>query len=446
MSFIVAIDGPAGTGKGTITKLIAEKLGFTNIDTGATYRCIALAMLREKVSLTEEEKIKEILEKSKIEMKNEEGKQKVYLNGEDVTKEIRSPEVSGFVSQVSSLKIVRFKLVDLQRKLAEGKDVVMEGRDIGTYVFPNADVKIYLDATAEERAKRRLLQNQEKGISQTYEEVLANIKMRDENDKKKEMGALKVAEGATVIDSTNLTIPEVEERVLDLIKKARKEENNSKAKPKVKEKTKEKEKLWKNSLGQRIQRSIITGILKALYIIIYRTKAKRQDNVPKEGPFILCGNHVSFIKVPVMYLFAPRRVHFLAKSELFQNPILNWLGYVFEAIPVKRGKRDVDSMKKCLRTLKEGEPLGIFPEGTRNGLQKKVKVKNGAAYLAIKAGVPIVPVGIHVTPRPFPKIIVNFGKPLSYENEKADLPEKELLEKATKDVMDNIIKLTNEAV
>ena len=138
--FIVAIDGPAGTGKGTITKIVAEKLGLVTIDTGATYRCITLAMIKQNVKLEEEEKIKEILEKSKIEFKNINGEQHTFLNDEDVSKEIRSNEVNSMVSQVSALKLVRYKMVDLQRKLAEGKDVIMEGRDIGTYVFPNADV------------------------------------------------------------------------------------------------------------------------------------------------------------------------------------------------------------------------------------------------------------------------------------------------------------------
>lgn len=451
MAFIVAIDGPAGTGKGTITKLVAEELGLVNIDTGATYRCIALACLRQKVGLEQEERIKEILETSQIEIKYDKGKQIFFLNGEDVSKEIRSPEVSSFVSPLSSLKVVRVKLVDLQRKLAEGKDVIMEGRDIGTYVFPNANVKIYLDAAPEERAKRRMKQNEEKGIYQSYEEILENINKRDENDKNKEMGALKKAEDAILIDTTHLTIEEVKQKVLSIIqdkkKQVQQESKKQEKEPHKKDKNKKDTKrVWKNSLGTRIQRGIVTAILKTLYILIYRVKAKGKENVPKEGPFILCGNHVSFIKVPVMYFFTPRHVHFIGKIELFKNPILNWLGHVFEVIPVKRGKQDVDSMKKCLQTLKIGEPLAIFPEGTRNGIQKKVKAKNGAAYMAIKTGVPIVPVGIHVSPRPFPKITLNFGKPLSYEKERENLPEKDLLEQATKEVMDNIIKLTNEAV
>lgn len=223
--FIVAIDGPAGTGKGTITKIVAEKLGLVTIDTGATYRCITLAMIKKNVKLEEEEKIKEILEKSKIEFKSINGEQHTFLNDEDVSKEIRSNEVNSMVSQVSALKFVRYKMVDLQRKLAEGKDVIMEGRDIGTYVFPNADVKIYLDAEPEERARRRQKQNEEAGIQSTYEEVLAGIIARDENDKNKEMGALKVAKDAIVVDGTHGTIEENVQKVIDIINK-KKQKNN----------------------------------------------------------------------------------------------------------------------------------------------------------------------------------------------------------------------------
>ena len=206
MSFIVAIDGPAGTGKGTVTERIAKKQNLVNIDTGATYRCVTLAMQRKGIGLDELEKIQTLLGEIKIQMENQNGNQVFFLDGEDVSSEIRSKEVTQMVSQVSSIKEVRLKMVDLQRQLAEGKDVIMEGRDIGTYVFPKADVKIYLDADEEERARRRVKQNQEKGIEMSFEEVLENIRKRDENDKKKEMGALKVASDATVIDTTNLTI------------------------------------------------------------------------------------------------------------------------------------------------------------------------------------------------------------------------------------------------
>jgi len=225
MGFIVGIDGPAGSGKGTITKKIANKTGLINIDTGITYRAVALYALRNnfiKNGIIDENKIINSLKSINIEIQNTENGDIVYLNGEDVTKKIREKEVSQFVSPVSSIKEVRYEMVKLQRKLAEGKDVIVEGRDICTCVFPNADIKIYLDATEEERAKRRYKEMQEKNIDMSYEEVLENIRKRDYNDKIKEVGALKITPESIIIDSTNLSIDEVVEKVINIINEKRK--------------------------------------------------------------------------------------------------------------------------------------------------------------------------------------------------------------------------------
>ncbi|MCI8999592.1 MAG: (d)CMP kinase [Clostridia bacterium] len=217
MSFIVAIDGPAGTGKGTIAKLVSEKFGLLNVDTGAMFRCVTLAMLQQNIALEEEEKIQALLSDIQIELKEENGELEVFLNGEDVTSKIRTPEVNAFISGVSSLKIVRSKLLELQRNLAKGQNVVMEGRDIGTTVFPNANVKIYLDASSEERARRRVRQNEEKGIHMSYEEVLESVKKRDKLDSTRELAPLKKAEDAIYIDGTNMSVEECANVVYKII-------------------------------------------------------------------------------------------------------------------------------------------------------------------------------------------------------------------------------------
>ena len=214
MSFVVAIDGPAGSGKGTITKLVGDKLGLINIDTGATFRCVALNMLNENVKIEEEDKIKQMLNKIDIEMQ-EDGK--IFLNGTEVTNRIRENDVNNFVSPISTIRIVREKLLHIQRNIAKDKNVIIEGRDIGTSVFPNADVKIYLDASPEERAKRRQKQNEEKGIESTFEEVLKNIIDRDKRDSSREISPLKQAEDAVYVDTTNLTIEEVVNTIIKII-------------------------------------------------------------------------------------------------------------------------------------------------------------------------------------------------------------------------------------
>lgn len=223
MSFIVAIDGPAGSGKGTITQLVGKKLGLINIDTGATFRCVALQMLQEGIKIDDEKRIEEMLENIEI-IREEEGG--FFLQGKEVTNRIRENDVNEFVSPVSKIPIVREKMLEIQRKMAEGKNVIMEGRDIGTVVFPNADVKIYLDASPEERAKRRTKQNKEKGIPSTYEEVLASIMERDKRDLTREIAPLKQAEDAIYLDSTNLTIEEVVEKIITIIKEVKNESNN----------------------------------------------------------------------------------------------------------------------------------------------------------------------------------------------------------------------------
>lgn len=205
MNIIIAIDGPAGSGKGTLAKELSKKLNLVNIDTGATYRCVALKVLRNNINLEEKDKIIEIAKNIDIDLLSS---GIVLMDQEDVTKEIRSKEVTSIVSPISSIVEVREIMVDIQRKIAHGKDVVMEGRDITTVVFPDAQFKFYLDASIESRAERRYKENQEKGINMTYEEVYDSIKARDYNDMHKEVGSLQRTNEQIYIDTTNLTVSE----------------------------------------------------------------------------------------------------------------------------------------------------------------------------------------------------------------------------------------------
>lgn len=221
MGFVVALDGPAGSGKGTVTKKVAEKLNLVNIDTGAMYRCVALECINNNILPTEIEKIEKILENIEIGLNKKDGKQIVILNGKDVTKEIRTPQVDEVVAKFSAIKQIRDKITPMQEKMGKNQDIIMEGRDIGTVVFPNADVKIFLDCSIEERANRRYKQNQEKGIQETYEEVLENIKQRHILETQREIAPLRQADDAIYVDSTNLTIEEVVEKIVKIIEEKR---------------------------------------------------------------------------------------------------------------------------------------------------------------------------------------------------------------------------------
>lgn len=214
MHKIVAIDGPAGSGKGTIAGIVSKKCNLVNIDTGATYRCVALKALRNGLDLNDKEAIIEISKNINIEFTKD---ARVFLDGEEVTNDIRSKEVTKIVSPISSIVEVRENMVELQRKLAGDNDVILEGRDITTVVFPNANYKFYLDATLEERANRRFKQNMEKGIDMSYEEIYENIKARDYNDMHKEVGSLTRTDEQIYIDSTNLTIDEVAEIIINIV-------------------------------------------------------------------------------------------------------------------------------------------------------------------------------------------------------------------------------------
>lgn len=214
MSFNIAIDGPAGAGKSTIAKMVSEKLGFIYIDTGAMYRAAGLYMQRNNIQDTAS--IEEAVEKISISIEHMEGKQQVILNGENVTSLIRTEEAGKMASRVAANKKVRLKLVELQKKLAREADVIMDGRDIGTYVLPDAQVKIYLTASVQARASRRFLELKEKGESCSLENIKADITARDEQDMNRDFAPLCKAEDAILVDSSDMTVEEVVERILQI--------------------------------------------------------------------------------------------------------------------------------------------------------------------------------------------------------------------------------------
>lgn len=432
MSFVVAIDGPAGSGKGSITKLVAEKLNLECIDTGAMYRCVTLDMMNKNIKLEELDKIQDLLKN--IDIKLEDENQKVLLNGEDVTQKIRSIEVTKLVSQVSAIKEVRLKLVELQRRIAKDKNIIMEGRDITTVVFPKADVKIYLDADVEERAKRRFKQNQEKNIESTYEEVLEDMKKRDENDKNKEFGALKIAEDAIVLDSTNMTVKQTTKEIIKIIKKKQKEEELDK---KVYEETKDTPlKRFKLFLTKKV-------VYYGFYKIVYRIKKIGEENIPADGAYIICANHVNMLDALAVVCGCKRKVRFICKESMFKSKALGWALKLSDTIPINREKNDIESMKRSLKALKNGDILGVFPEGTRKGMEKNLKAKSGAAFFSLKTGTKVIPLGIQGSFKPFTKVKLVFGEPLDFSEYYGKEKDKEALEKVTNIIMDNIVMLTN---
>ena len=211
---IITLDGPSGAGKSTIAKLVAKRLSFKYLDTGAMYRAVTLYMIKHNINIDNNDEVISALNNLNISFDNA---GRIYLDNEDVTEEIRSSEVVNLVSKVSSISVVRQNMVSLQRKIAEGGNYVVDGRDIGSVVFPNAKYKFYMDASLDERARRRYNEELSKGKTLTYEEVRESIRKRDEFDSNRKDSPLVVPDNAYIIDTTSMTIDEVAEKITNVV-------------------------------------------------------------------------------------------------------------------------------------------------------------------------------------------------------------------------------------
>ncbi|MCF2668681.1 MULTISPECIES: (d)CMP kinase [Lachnospiraceae] len=216
MGYNVAIDGPAGAGKSTIAKLVAKEKGFIYVDTGAMYRGLAIHFLNQGIQADETEKVIKACQDAEVTIRYENGIQQVYLNGANITSRLRDEEVGNMASMTSAIPEVRAKLLELQQNLARTQNVIMDGRDIGTCVLPNADVKIFLTASVETRAKRRYEELMAKGVPCNLEEIESDIRERDYRDMTREIAPLKQAEDAVKVDSSYMTIPEVVDKIVEL--------------------------------------------------------------------------------------------------------------------------------------------------------------------------------------------------------------------------------------
>ena len=215
----VAIDGPAGAGKSSVAKVLARRLGCIYLDTGAMYRAVTWLAMNQQVAFDDENGMKQLLDTLQLEFKEIDGVQHLFCNGTDVTEAIRTPEISANVSAVSMIPMVREEMTSQQRKIAAGFDVLMDGRDIGTTVLPDAQYKFFLTASLEERARRRALELEQKGIAVDMEQLIADIALRDKKDSEREVSPLKQAEDAVLIDTSSLTFDEVVENLFMRIKK-----------------------------------------------------------------------------------------------------------------------------------------------------------------------------------------------------------------------------------
>lgn len=446
MGINIALDGPSGAGKSTIAKKLAMKMEYVYVDTGAMYRSIAYYVVSKNVQPSEKEQVVPLLSEIDVKLEYVNGSQHVMLNGEDVSDKIRTPEISMSASSVSAIPEVREFLFSLQKNIAKENNIIMDGRDIGTVVLPNSDVKIFLTATAEERANRRFKELQEKGDTSTYDEVLKDIVDRDYNDTHREIAPLKKADDAVEVDSTQLDLEQSVDAIYDVIqnKLAEKKSEHRKSREFAPIRPVKKERHL--SMFRMFWYFILRVVVNAVYHIFYNLSFEGTENIPKDGGNIFASNHRSY-QDPV-FIAIPTKVplSYMAKEELFhQNWFFTRLITMFGAFPVTRGKGDTQVIDVSIEKLEKGRNLVIFPEGTRSMDGKVGKGKTGVALIAAIAQVPVVPVGITFEGKlKFRrKVVVRFGKPIVPSEIGVESTNPQALKTIKMAIMDDITKLVH---
>lgn len=424
MGLNCALDGPSGAGKSTIAKAVAKKMGFVYVDTGALYRSIGYFALQNGADTTSGEAVVPLLSGMQVELKYVDGAQRVYLNSEDVSDKIRTPEISMAASNVSAIPEVRAFLLDLQRDIAAKNDIIMDGRDIGTVILPDADLKIFMTASAEERARRRFTELKEKGQDVEYDDILRDINQRDYNDTHRETAPLRKADDAVELDTTSMSIDEVVESICGLIEGVR--DPNFRVIP-----------AWRRGFY-----AIVRFFAAIPFFIAFNVRYEGTENLPKSGSVILAANHRTWfdpilIAVRVKYISS-----YLAKAELFKFPLSIVLRWV-HAFKTLRNGTDVSVLATAEDHIRRGYTLTIFPEGTRSKDGTIGRAKSGVAYIASKCGVPVYPIGISYKGRLHfrSKITVRFGAPLSPEELRLNSMSKTELRAAGMKIMDTIREL-----
>ena len=435
----VAIDGPAGSGKSTIAHALASKCGLVLLDTGAMYRCVTLACLQQDVDPGDAEAVARIAREVTITFGTaEDGSQTVLMDGKDVTPDIRTPQIDKNVSAVSAIPAVREAMVELQREMGRKGDVVAEGRDIGTVVFPDAEVKVFLTADPKARAHRRAVQRAGKDAAKDPEAsasadeeraILEDLKRRDEADSTRDVAPLKPAEDAYHLDSSNLTVEEEVAIIEGLMNEARKKasspdaanEEKPKAKPAAKASRKKDEgaadegpmrvfarheldefydhPIKEFPVTSRMLLGATIGVCGFLSKILWHWTLEDGTYVWDAEPGqVVVMNHQSMID-PVILVCSSyvhgRRTRILYKSELDDHKVLSWYLSRVGAIPLKRGTADIKAVRRAQRALSRGEDLLIFPEGTRvYSDDQEVEIHGGFALIAQLAKTNVVPVAI----------------------------------------------------
>lgn len=424
----IAIDGPAGAGKSTIAKAVAKSLNIIYLDTGAMYRATAYFALQNNIAVNDADAVSKMFENLNMDIVYEDGAQQIYVNGLNTTPYLREHYMSKAASDISALPVVRYKMVDLQREFAKTHDVVLDGRDIGTFVLPDANCKFFMTATPEERANRRFKELQEKGQEVDYDQLLKDIIQRDYNDSHREVAPLKQADDAFLLDTTNMSIDEVIEAVKKVVAEKVEAENKPEEGGGLKAfgvpssempaKTLKRIKTYYRPQKSFALYRFLRVLLRPLQCILWPTKVINKENAFKfDGGLYLCNHYSTFDSLIPIFTMFKKEAHILAKYELFKNPLAGGILYKMGAIPVRRGEADTDSVKAVFRVLKDDKKLLMYPEGTRNkqGTQDMGELKTGAARFAIKMKKPLVVMVYYKPAKTFHKNYLYVGEPFTLE-------------------------------
>lgn len=419
--FVLAIDGPAGAGKSTTARGVAERLGLLHVDSGAMYRAAAWLALRNGVPLDDEAALLALLDRARIAP----GPQGVTVDSVPVEGSIRTAEAGEAASRVALLPGLRRKLVALQRSFARAPGVVMEGRDIGTVVFPDADLKIFVSASAEARAERRFLELRAKGENADRPAIVAQIRERDRRDTERAASPLVRAPDAILLDTTEIGAKDQ----VDLASR------------------------WASLAMKPVRRiGVIYGFgsgatrLFARYFLDFEVEGL--DRIPRKGPLIVACNHISFWDPPLVGAHLPREMHFVAKAELFHNPLFGALIRSYNSIPIERGAQARSGLRGAEEVLSAGGAVLIFPEGTRNKSGELLAPRAGVGRLAASTRTPVVAAcitgsdQIRRSMRRQVPIRITFGSPMMPPG--SGTPEREEVRAYARKVMDMIAALRAE--
>lgn len=402
---IISIDGPAASGKTTLGRRLADALGYLFFDTGVMYRAVTWLALQRGLDINDEPAVTHLAEQAVIDIRPPsmaDGRAcDVLADSADVTWETRRPEVDANVSQVSTYGGVRKALTAQQRRIGLRGRVVMVGRDIGTVVLPEADLKIYLDASVGERAQRRYQETFKRGEKADFEEILSGVRKRDEIDSTRSISPLRAAEDAVIIDSEQLNVDEVFAKVETLAMSERSEYRLV---------------WWRKWLA----RPLLRILLRLVFHILSPVKITGKENIPFHKPYIAAINHISLFEAPLVGGFWPEQLEVIGASDIWNRPGQNILARLWGGIPVHRGDYDRAALEGVLAALRCGYPVMIAPEGGRSHSPGMRPAKAGIAYLAEETGMSVIPVGIVGTTDDFwhkasrgkrPHLEMHIGKP-----------------------------------